>query len=438
MPYPAMPTQVTCPQCNRNFVVSIQTIIDVGEEPELKEKLLRGELNYAECPDCGAGGVISTPLLYHDPEKELLISFIPSQLDMSADEREELVGRLINSVMSNVPQEERKGYFFQPQTALSLESFYDMILEADGISREVLRAHRERVRLIDQLMAVREDEKELDRLVEEHSEQLDYEFFLTLSNLAEAQEGEEAQRVRELRQALLERVDVTIPSPASEGASYDDLIQMLRETEEDEAFRQAVALNRSRLDYGFFQNLTTKIDAARNADDDETVQELTALRERILEEIEEQDRMVQEAQDRAALLLMRLSEADDLEAAVREHRDELDTVFFVLLNRYRETAEKEGDTERVEKLDAIMDAAQEALEEQLPPEARLINRLLRAEHPDETDQILEEHRGLLTDEFLDTYDAYIGRFEQQGDQEAVEHLQEVREQVVAKKTILRS
>ncbi|MFP3895273.1 MAG: CpXC domain-containing protein [Anaerolineales bacterium] len=438
MPYPAMPTQVTCPQCNRNFVVSIQTIIDVGEEPELKEKLLRGELNYAECPDCGAGGVISTPLLYHDPEKELLISFIPPQLDMSTDEREELVGHLINSVMNNLPEEERKGYFFQPQTALSLESFYDMILEADGISREVLKAHRERVRLIDRLMAVREDEQELDRLVEENREQLDYEFFLTLSNLAEGYEGEEAQHVQKLREALLERVDISIPSAASDSASYDDLIQMLRKTEDDEAFRQAVAINRSRLDYGFFQNLTTKIDAAKNTDDDEAVQELTSLRERILEEIEEQDRMVQEAQDRAALLLMRLSEADDLEASVREHRDELDTVFFVLLSRYRETAEKEGDTERVEKLDAIIDAAQKALEERLPPEARLINRLLRAEYPDETDQILEEHRGLLSDEFLDSYDNYISRFEQQGAQEAVEHLQEIREQVVAKKTILRS
>jgi hypothetical protein len=419
-------------------MVSVQTIIDVGEEPELKEKLLRGELNYAECPDCGAGGIMSTPLLYHDPEKELLISFVPSQLDMSADEREELVGSLINTVMNSVPQEERKGYFFQPETALSLESFYDMILEADGISREVLRAHRERVQLIEQLMAAADDEEQLDTLVEENREHLDYEFFLTLSNLAEAQEGDEAQRVRDLRQALLERVDISIPSAAPESASYEDLIQMLQETEEEEAFEQAVALNRSRLDYGFFQNLTARIDTARNADDTETVQELTTLRERILEVIEEQDRMVQEAQDKAALLLMRLSEAEDLEAAIREHRDQLDTVFFVLLNRYREAAENEGDTERVEKLDAIMDAAQEALEEQLPPEARLINRLLRAEHPDETDDILEENRGLLTDEFLETYDAYIGRFEEQGDQEAVEHLQQVREQVVAKNTILRS
>ncbi|MEA3408457.1 MAG: CpXC domain-containing protein [Chloroflexota bacterium] len=438
MPYPAMPTQVTCPQCNRRFVVSIHTIIDVGEEPELKEKLLRGELNYAECPDCGAGGVISTPLLYHDPEKELLISFVPPELDISGDEREKLVGSLINSVMNNVPQEERKGYFFQPQTALTMESFYDMILEADGISREALRAHRKRVQLIERLMAVADDEQELDRLVEENREQLDYEFFLTLSNLADVQEGEEAQRVRELREALLERVNVTIPSAAPAGASYDDLVQMLQETEEDDAFRQTVALNRSRLDYGFFQNLTAKIDAARNADDEERAKNLKALRERILEEIEDQDRMVQQAQDKAALLLMRLSEADDLEAAVREHRNELDTVFFVLLNRYRQTAENEGDTERVEKLDAILNAAQEALEEQLSPEARLINRLLRAEHPEETDQILEEHRDLLTDQFLDIYDTYIARFEQEEDQEAVDHLQEVREQVLAKKTVLRS
>ena len=439
MPFPAIPTQVKCPKCGQSFITQMWSIIDLGEQPELKEQFLKGEINYAKCPDCGSGGLMSIPMLYHDPQKELLAVFVPSGLGLPADQQEQLVGNLVNTVMNSLPAEERKSYFLQPKIVLTIDSLYDAILEADGVSKEYLDAQRARLRLIHQLLALVQDDQGLDELVEEHRKELDYEFFLTLSEMIEGYKSnddeEGAQALESLRGKLLERVEPAGPAAAPADATYDDVIELLRNTNEGDAWRRAIALNRPRLDYGFFQALTAKIDAA---EDSESAGAFKELRRRILDEIDRQNRMAREAQDKASLLIMTLSEAQDVEAAVREHIDEIDEVFIAVLVRYREAARSQSDTARADKLEAILQAVTDVLEEGLAPDVRLINRLLRAEHPEGTNEVLEAHRGLLNDALLKTYDDFLADVEKRGDAQAVEHLKKTRQQIVAKITILRA
>jgi hypothetical protein len=379
-------------------------------------------------------------LVYHDPEKELLISFVPSEMGLPANQQEQLVGSLVNAVMNSVPAERRKGYFFSPRTALSMESLYDAILEAEGISKEALEAQRTKLRLVTDLLGAMEDEERFAQLVEEKREALDYTFFLLLSDLIDArrEEGDQgdAEEMQQLREKLLERVSPAMPKVAAQGASYDELIELLQEAEGADTWSHTVALNRARLDYGFFQALTAKVDAAESSGDTETAEALGALRKSILEELDTQNQAVRQAEDEASLLIMRLSEAGDVREAMREHLDEITDVFLVVLSRYLRTAENQKDTARVDKLRAIMDVARELLEEELPPELRLINRLIRAEHPEGTNDVLDEHRASLTDAFLETYDRYVADFERGGSDDVVDHLKRVREQIVAKRTIL--
>jgi len=394
-----------------------------------------------KCPDCGTGGVLVTPLVYHDPDKELLVSFVPAEVDLSADQREQLVGSLVQAVMNSVPAEQRKGYFLQPKTVLTLDSLYDTILEADGVSKQVLEAQRARLGLLSDLMRVVDDDDALDKLVEEHRATLDYGFFLVISDLIDgrgAGDDQAAQQLLALREKLLERVNPVMPSAASPDASYDDLVALLREATETEGFRESVALNRPRLDYGFFQALTAKIESAQSAGNKETSDTLTSLRQRILEELDALGKLVQAAQDRAGLLLMELLEAEDLAGAVQEHLNEINDIFLALLARYAEAARAQDDEVRVAKLQAVMDATMNALEERLPPDLRLINRLFRADYPDGTNEVLEAHRGLLRDDLLEAYDRYIADLEQGEDEESLEHLRNVRQQIVAKMTILRA
>lgn len=450
MPFPAMPTRIPCPNCGHRFVAQVQSVVDVGEQPELKEALLAGRLNVVRCPECGTGGLLSTPLIYHDPDKELLIVLAPSEMNLSADEQEQLVGSLVNAVMNNTPAEQRKSYFFQPKTVLSYDSLFDVILEAEGFSREVLEAQRARLRLVGELANALDDEERLEELIEEHRQELDYEFFLLLSEAIdsyraraevdpesdEAQEvGDQIARIAQLREALLERVNPMGPTVSAD-ADDDALIDLLLKTEEGEAWQRAVAANRPRLDYGFFQHLTGRIEAAEG-NDDEQAETLRDLRERLLDEIDAQNARIQRAQDRAGLLLMRLLEAEDPAAAVRENRDKIDEMLINVLSRYQMAAHEEGDEEQLVKLEAVFNAILEMLEENLPPDERLINRLLRADYPDETDEILNQHRKLLNRELLDRIDQSLEQFGDE-EEELATRLRQIRGQIEAKITILRA
>lgn len=442
MPFPALPTQIRCPRCDTSFVAQVRTVIDVGQEPELKEQFLRGQVNYVQCPQCGGGGLLSTVLVYHDPAKELLLTYVPAELNMPADQQEKLIGGLVNAIMNELPAEARKAYFLQPKAVLTVDSLYDTILEADGISKEALEAQRAKLKLINTLLAAVEDDKTLDKLVEEHRGELTYEFFLLLSDAIEAHQADghddRAKAMQSLREKLLQRVTPVMPTTSPKGSTYDELIELLRKAQGGSEWRSTIAVNRPRLDYGFFQALTAKIEAAQAANDRETVTKLTELRQKILEELDSQDKRIREAQDGASLLIMELSEAQDLEAAVRQHSEEINEIFIGLLVRYQDAAKARNDTARAQKLGKILDTAINVIEEKLPPDVRLINKLLRAEHPEGTNAILEEYRGLLTDAFLETYDKYIADLEKARDKELAEHLKAVRGQIVAKMSILRA
>jgi hypothetical protein len=441
MPYPAIPTQVKCPQCGRSFVTEITTIIDVGLDATLKERLLRGQVNRAECPDCGAGGLLSTPLLYHDPAKELLLTYMPAELGLSADDQERFLGSLVNTVMNSLPPEQRKGYFLRPSTMLTMESLLDTILEADGISKEALQAQRQRLSLLNQLLAVVDDDESLDKLVAEHKAELTYEFFLLLAEILDADEeqapaGETAEGnvVARLRDKLLERVSPAMPQAASPEASYDQVADLLLEALDTDAWQTSVRLNVARLDYGFFQRLTARLDAAQG----EQQERLTTLRARLLQELDELRNASQRAQDDAALLVMQLLEADDLAQEVAAHLAEIDDVFFMVLDRYLRAAHQKGDEKRVARLSGLMLTVQDALEAQLPPVLRLVTRLVRADYPDESNAILEEQRALLDETFLQQYDAYVEAAREQLPQAELDRLRQVREQARAKITILRA
>ncbi len=443
MPFPAIPTRIVCPQCHETFVAPVRSIVDVGQEPELKEQFLAGALNRAICPKCGGGGMLTTPMIYHDPAKELLITYVPTELNMSAQEQEKLVGSLVNAVMNNVPSEQRKAYFFRPQTAMTIEGLYDAVLEADGISKEMLEAQRARIRLINSLLEALDDDVAFDTLVEEHRAEFSYGFFLMLSEILDSQEQAGAQDgvddLRALRDKLLSKVTPGSMSEAEDSAETPDaLIALLMDSQPGEPLRRAILTHLPQLDYGFFEVLTARIEEAQQRGDAATAQQLTELRQRIVDELNAQRRMAHQAEDDALLLIMDLLEADSVMATLRQRQNELNDLVFVTLARLRERAQGRNDAKRVARLDALSNAAQEVLEEQLPPEVRLIGRLMRAEYPDGSDGVLNAHRGLLNSGFLKNYDAYVTRIEGEGEPELANKLKDIRKQIVAKMTILRA
>lgn len=445
MAFAPMPSPMTCPSCGTKFVVEIHTIIDVSQEPELKQAFMGSRINYASCPQCDFAGIVSTPLVYHDPEHELLIAYVPPELEINGDDREKLVGRLLNAVMQSVPQEQRKGYFLQPRTALTYEGLLEAVFETEGITPEMLEERRRVMRLLESLLESLDDQAALEALAKEHADEIDYGFFLLLSSLIDAAHEDEeigldAEALEQLRRTLLDVVGPPAPPAAPADASVDDLVQLFLGAKDDQAFQGAVMLNRAKLDYGFFQALTQRIDAAENDGDTDRAERLTELRQRILDAVEQQRQAIQEMEDEAQLLVAELLGEDDVAQAVRARQDELNDIVLTAALRLRQAAERKGNEQRGAKLDALVTAILETMEEALPPKQRLINQLFRAETAEETGRILEANRGLLDDDLVEGIEAYIDELNQNRDERAREladHLTDVLKQIEAKRTIQR-
>ena len=83
-----MYTQITCPNCQTPYTAEIHQVIDSDETPDLKQRLLAGQLNVAVCPNCGAGGQMITPMLFHHAAHEMIVIFMPQEMNMGQISRE--------------------------------------------------------------------------------------------------------------------------------------------------------------------------------------------------------------------------------------------------------------------------------------------------------------------------------------------------------------
>jgi hypothetical protein len=430
---------VTCPYCQAKFTAPIQRVVDVSQDPRLKVALLQGRLNVATCPQCGNTGMLNAPFIYHDPEKELALCFVPTNLGLMDTDQQKLIGDLTNAVLNSLPPEKRKGYLLQPKIFLSLQGLVDAILQADGITKEMLEAQRARSELIYQLLEAKDDER-LKQLVQEHDAELDYGFFQTLTAAMETAKADGkddlAQHLSALRAKLLDLTTVgkrevaqrKVIESLGEKVTQEDLLQKIIECEDEDQLQAYVALGRPLMDYTFFLALAEKINAAQAEGKSEEVQRLTDLRTRILEIQAKYDAEVAIALQWAADLLREILQSQDREAVVREHLAEIDDTFFAVLSANIAQAEERGQKEIADDLRQVGNLVMELLQESAPPEIKLINQLMQAEYPEGTKRVLEKNATQVTAELIKVMDLIAENLKRGGQDEAAQRLSEIRAQ----------
>ena len=312
--------QISCPACATPMMAEVWRVVDVGQQPDLKRQLLRGQLNVATCPNCSNLTAVATPLAYHDPDKELFLILVPTQLGLSGDDQQKAVGELTNLVLNSLPAEQRKGYLFQPKTFFSMDSLHSDVLRAEGITDEMMEDQKEKSQLILDLLAQLADEASLKKLVEDNKDLLDYEFFLYITaSIEQAREDSQQDLVEQLtalRSKLQELVgpDATPPSEEMKGAiTREELIERLLSFKNEEEFKTLVAVARPALDYQFYQLLTGQIEAAQSQGESDKAQELTELRSSILDLVEE---FRQPVVDRTVISHVNLGESIKMEGGL--------------------------------------------------------------------------------------------------------------------------
>jgi len=442
---------VTCPLCGRRFAAQVWDIIDASKDPAARTKLLQGKINVATCPQCGNAGMLNTPFVYHDPEKELLLCFLPPELNLRGDDQHKLVGDLTNRVISSLPPEKRKGYLLQPKIFLSLQNLMEDIVQAEGISKEVLKARKAKLNLINRFLDATSDEV-LRILAREHDDELDYEFFSILTASIEMARaappappdrggwgGDRAKRLLALREKLLEfsslgkasRVEREVAEALEEGMTREEFLDKVVECESDAELEALIAVGRLMLDYQFFRSLTSRIEAHEGEGNIKEAQRLKDLRSRILEIRDRLDAETRAILHERADLLREIFESEDMEEAVREHLEEIDDAFFAVLSANIEQAEAKGDKEATRKLKRLEDLAFELLQERAPRPIRLINQLLGAQYPRETKKLLEENVEHVDNELINALNLIIESLNRRGQKKATQHLREVRDQAKA-------
>jgi len=73
---------ITCPSCGLQQQVDLYEAINVATDPHLKDALMHNWLNRVECSDCSTTFRVDMPLLYSDPQHNILIHWMPESIEM--------------------------------------------------------------------------------------------------------------------------------------------------------------------------------------------------------------------------------------------------------------------------------------------------------------------------------------------------------------------
>ncbi len=434
MPYPPANTSIACPFCRQPITIQVHQIVDVGEQPELKQQLLAGRLNSFTCPHCRNAGALASPFFYHDADKELALLFIPMNVNAKEADQQKMIGRLTQQVMSNLPPEKRKAYLLQPQQFFNLKTMIETILQADGITPEMLAKEEARLNFVQELVDTTDDAK-LDSLIQAHDADFDLTLFqLLTSALAAAandQQREEFDRIQHIRDRALELTTLgqkikrqqTIIDAFTANPTREVLLEQLMATDDGEVHEALLTMGRPMLDYPFFQALTAKIEAAKKDGQTDEENRLTALRKGILAMRDKIDAQAQAVMDGKATLLRELlgTPEADLEKVMKSRLTELDDFFFEVLTQNLQRSQQ-SDPQIFAQLQKVGEAAMRIIQGSQPPEVRFINTLLQIEYPGQTKELLERNKQVLGPEFVGWMEGLVGELRETGRGETADRL----------------
>lgn len=412
--------QIQCPNCGTPFAVQMEQLIDAGRNPSAKARLISGRLNVFNCPNCGYPARLAAPLIYHDLNKELLISFVPMEIGLQQAEQERIIGSLTQAVIKSIPTEQRKGYLFTPKQAFTLQGLIEMVLEADGITKEMLEARRQKVRLVETFL--QSDPEQWVALTQQFDQTLDREFFEVITASAEAAiangRRDVADQLMALRETLLEHStegkqllqsaqdqEQVIQEVANglnalgKNATYESIVQFAVEQGQisDARIQVIVGLARPLLNESFFGAFDAAIAAANGA----TAEQLTSIRDRFLDLSKMVDESNQAIVDRAMETLNAILTAPDLEQGIAENIEAIDDTFLQVVNAGVEQAERQQDMITAARYKKVLEAVMQLLDQAAPPPVQFVNQLLSLPTLAEAVQTLTERAAEFGPELLD-------------------------------------
>jgi len=425
-------TQIACPRCRQMIAANIEQLFDVTQDPQAKQRLLGGVSNTARCPHCGYQGRLATPIVYHDNEKELLLTFFPPELNMPVNEQERIIGPMIKQITEKLPPEKRKGYLLKPMANFTYESMIQVILGKDGITPEMLKEQQDRVGIIERLLQATSNETRSE-IIKQNINLFDEQFFALFSRLAQsaAGSGQEpiARAMVDIQKQLLDETEFgrqlkeTVSEmeaaqkelqEAGQGLTREKLLDIVLQSPSDARLKAYVSLARGGMDYQFFQTLTEKIDKASG---DEKAK-FESMRDKLLGFTNEIDKQLEARFKQAQDFVESLLAQEDVVQAVKANLDQFTQDSVDVVNQMLRQASEKNDYTRMGKLQKMVEVLRQA---STPPEVEFIEHLLDAPDNAALEQMLAANKDMLNDQFMQALIGLVAQVDEasaQGNPEA--------------------
>jgi hypothetical protein len=409
------------------ITANVEQLFDVTQDPQAKQRLLGGISNMARCPHCGYQGRLATPIVYHDNEKELLLTFFPPELNMQLNEQERLIGPMIKQVTDRLPPEKRKGYLLKPVANLTYESMMQTILSKDGITPEMLKEQQDRVQVIERLLQASSKDVRSE-LIKQNINLFDEQFFALFSRLAQSAAGsgqepvaramvdlqnqllEETEFGRNLKESVGELEAATKAlQEVGQGLTREKLLDLVLQSPSDARTRAYATIARGGMDYQFFQLLSERIDKVSG---DEKAR-LESIREKLLDFTNEIDKQMEARYKQAQEFVESLLAQDDVVKAVRDNLNNFTQDAVDVVNQMLRQASEQNDYTRMGKLQKVVEILREV---STPPEVSFIEQLLDAPDDGTLDKMLDANKDLLNDQFMEALIGLVAQVDQASEQ----------------------
>lgn len=419
-------TQIACPRCRQMIAANVEQLFDVTADPQAKQRLLSGQSNHARCPHCGYQGRLATPVVYHDNEKELLLTFFPSELGLPLNEQERMIGPLIKQVTDRLPPEKRKAYLLKPQANLTYESMLETILGKDGVTPEMLKGQQERVGLIERLIQVTTKDVRSE-LIKQNEKIIDEQFFALFSRIAQGALGsgqeqiaralidvqtqllEETEYGRQLKESVGElEAAQRVLQEAGQTLTREKLLDFVLESQTDARIRAFVSLARGGMDYVFFQTLSEKLD--KTSGEEKT--RLEGIRDKLLEYVNDVDKQMEARYKQAQEFVESLLAQEDVENAVKANLENFTQDAVDIAQQMLRQASEKNDYARMGKLQKMIQVLQAA---SAPPEVMFIEQLIQLPDAAAVEAALSQNEAMVTQQLLDTLTGLATQMESQSE-----------------------
>ncbi|MCA9916772.1 MAG: CpXC domain-containing protein [Anaerolineales bacterium] len=425
-----MYTQITCPQCGTPYTAEVHQVVDSKRTPQLKQRLLNGQLNVAMCPNCGAGGQLTTLMLFHDADYEMFMVYVPQEMNLNQMQREQMIGQLTKQVMDEMPPEDRRAYMFQPQIMMNWQTFMEKVLETEGITPEMIARQKRQSELLQTM--IRADKDVQDVLLKERADEIDETFFAMLQQFvdmaSQMQDNQQMVKITNLRARLMTETAVgqrmeqqqmamhkLNREAKKQGGLTPELLvkHIVANVAQPHVVNALVMAGQGALQYEFFSLLTAEIDQAEQNGDKEAVAQLTALRADLLKVYEGMQQQSRELLQEAMATLDAILQAPDKEEALMENAELIDDAFMSVLVARMGEAEQKNDIAQFQALNEVHDLIYAQMERTLPPHVQLLNQLVRSESPQEQVQLLDDNAALINEDLIRLIDQVMEQANEQ-------------------------